>query len=173
MNIFLLDRPLFPASGILISQLNTCLNSGELVPSALKWYFWQPLKMKQDLPSCHLVDVITQLSCIISSAYKGDLQLIHFILMWNIFMETPVVKYIHIKLGSMLATPSLMRGETISEKHLMTLYMTLVFLNILPLMDFNPKFGEIWISTIIFVGIGLITIYLHRADPIKILLKVP
>ena len=35
MNSFLLNRLFFPASNILISQLNPCLNSGGLVPSAL------------------------------------------------------------------------------------------------------------------------------------------
>ena len=110
MNSFLLNRLFFPASNILISQLNPCLNSGGLVPSALKRHFCQPLKMEQDPPSCHLVDVISQISCMISSAYKGYFQLIHFMLIWNIFMETPVVKYIHIKLGYLLATPSLILG---------------------------------------------------------------
>ena len=54
-------------------------------------------------------------------------------------METPVVNYIHIKMGSLIATPSLMRGGTVSEKQLMTSFMTLVFLDISPLMASNPK----------------------------------
>ena len=87
-------------------------------------------------------------------------------------METPVVKYISIKLDSLLANPSLMLGGTVLEKHLMTVSMTLVFLKYSPLMAFNPKLGKIRSSSRICVGVGLITISLHRADPTKILLKV-
>ena len=57
-------------------------------------------------------------------------------------METPVVKYIDIKLGYLLATPRLMRGGTVSEKHLMTSSMNLVLLNISPLMASNTKLGK-------------------------------
>ena len=38
---------------------------------------------------------------------------------------------------------------------------------------FQPQVGKIRSSSIIYIGIGLITISLHSADPMKILLKVP
>ena len=172
-NTFLLGVLLFLVSDTLILRLNPCLNSGESVPSVLKRHFWRILKMEQDLPSCHLVDVISQIACIISSAYKDGLQLIHFMLIWNIFMETLVVKYIRIKLVSVLATPSLMQKRAVLENHLMTSSMTLVFLNMSPLMASNTKLGKIRSSTRICVYIGFITISLHRANPMKILMKVP
>ena len=41
--------------------------------------------------------------------------------------------------------------------------LTLVLLNISTLMAFNPKLVKIQSSTRICVGVGLITIYLHRS----------
>ena len=88
-------------------------------------------------------------------------------------METSVVKYIYIKLGSLLDILILMRGGAVSEKQLMTLFMTLVLLSIPPLMDSNPKLGKIRSLEIICAGIGLITISLHCANTMKILMNVP
>ena len=68
MNSFLIGELLFLGSKTLILQLNPYLKSGGLFPSALKRHFWKPLKMEQDLPSCHLVEVIAQIACIISNA---------------------------------------------------------------------------------------------------------
>ena len=65
MNSFLLSVIFFPGSDTLILWLNPCINSGILVTSVLKRHFWQPLKMEQDPPSWHLVDVIAQIVCII------------------------------------------------------------------------------------------------------------
>ena len=76
------------------------------------------------------------------------------------------------KVGSLLATPSLLQKGEVLEKHLMTLSITLVLLNISLLMVYNPMLGEMRNSRRICVGIGLITISLHRSDPMKILLKV-
>ena len=88
-------------------------------------------------------------------------------------METHVVNYMHIKLGSLIATLSLLLEKKVWEKNLMNSSMTLVFLNISPLMASNFKLGKIRSLTIICIGIGLIIMSLHRANPMKILLKVP
>ena len=162
-NSFPLDGILFLGSYILVLRMNPYLNPGGLVPSALKRHFWRPLKMKQYLPSWHLVNVIAQIACIIPSAYEDVLQLINFMLILNLYM----------KLGSLFATPNLIQKGEVLEQHLMTLSITLVLLNISHLMAYNPKLVKIWISTGICVGIGLIKMSLHRANPMKILLKVP
>ena len=108
-NSFLLGALLFLGSDTLILRLNPCLDSGGLVQSALKQNFWWPLEMEQDPPSCHLVNVFAHITCIITSTYEGGFQLIHFMLIWNLFMEASVFNYIHIKLGSLLATSSLIK----------------------------------------------------------------
>ena len=79
-NILPLGIILFIRSDTLILRLNPCLNSGELVPSALNQHFWRPPKMEQDPRSCHLVNVIDQIVCIISRAYEDGLKLIHCIM---------------------------------------------------------------------------------------------
>ena len=76
------DNKQFPARRIfslgsdnLILHLNPCINSVVLVPR--KRNFWRTLKMKQYPPSYHLVEFITQITCIISSAYEDGLQLMN------------------------------------------------------------------------------------------------
>ena len=80
MNSFPLDRLLFPEKRHSDIKAESLSELWGLVPSALKRHFLQTLKMEQDPPSCHLIGVISQITCIISSAYKGNLQLIHVIM---------------------------------------------------------------------------------------------
>ena len=165
-------RAFFPASYILISQLNPCLNSWGLVTSAKSNF----LSTTQNGTKSAIMSLSQRYFSYCMYNYKrlkGRFATDKFYADMKSFHRNTCFQVYSYKVGFSSCSPKINAGGgRFSDKHLITSSMTLVFLNISPLMDFNPKLEKIRSSTRICGDIGLITISLHRANPMKILLKV-